>query len=51
MKIQFSPQMVLRILNTCVLVLVLYLWSDQYEFLAFYCGLVEVLFLSCVVNF
>jgi len=42
MKFQFSPQMVLvvlRILNTCILVFVLYLWSGQSEFMAFYYGL------------
>ena len=55
---QFSPQMelmVLRILNTCVLDSLSCLWSDQSEFMPFLgfimCGLIQVLFLSLVVNF
>ena len=35
----------------CILVFVLCLWYGQSKFVAFYCGFVEVLFLSCIVNF
>ena len=48
---QFSPHVVLvglRIFVSC-------LWSDQFEFMAVFmvliCGLVQVLFLTLVVNF
>jgi len=55
---QFSPQMVLRILNICVLVFVVVsvVWSvcvlgSFFLFvLVLICGLVQVLFLSLIVN-